>query len=62
MKRVFRFNGQDLPDPNPEWTTDKVRNSYANTYPEFTTATIKGPKPEGDLAIYTVNTVVGTKG
>jgi len=62
IERIFRFNGQDLPDPNPSWDAERVRRSYAETYPQITNATIKGPTVEGDKAVYKIETVVGTKG
>jgi len=61
-KRVFRFDGRDLPDPNPKWSPDKVRSFYSNDHGELTNANIKGPTIEGDQAVYLFKTVVGTKG
>lgn len=66
LKRVFRFSkdGTDvtLPDPNPEFTVQEVLRFYSTQYPELTTATLDGPKTEGDKAVYSVKTTVGTKG
>lgn len=66
LKREFRFkkDGEQvtLPDPNPEFTIEEVKNFYSNQYPELTTATLDGPKIEGKTAVYSVKTTVGTKG
>lgn len=66
LKREFKFkkNGTDvtLPDPNPEFTMNEVLQFYGNQYPELTTATMEGPKVEGNTAVYSVKTTVGTKG
>lgn len=66
LTREFKFkkNGTNisLPDPNPEFTVNDVLQFYSGQYPELTTASLEGPKVEGDKAVYTVSTTVGTKG
>lgn len=62
LKRKFVFNEDNLDDPNPDFTVDEVMGFYSIKYPELTTASVSGPKVEGDNAIYTFKTVVGTKG
>lgn len=66
LKRVFTFKKDgtpvELPDPNPEFTNSEVLQFYSNQYPELTTATLEGPKVDGDKAIYSVKTSIGTKG
>ena len=34
LERLFVFNGVKLPDPNPDFTVEQVRDMYVNTYPE----------------------------
>lgn len=62
LKRVFKFNGQQLADPNVNLSPDEVMSFYSNTYPELTTSTVHGPTVEGDTAFYEFKTTVGTKG
>lgn len=66
LKREFKFkkDGTDvtLPDPNPEFTTQEVLQFYSGQYPELTTATMDTPKINGNVAVYSVKTTVGTKG
>lgn len=62
VSRVFYLDNLTLPDPDPSWDPEKVKDFYADAYPELTQAEVEGPKhtPEGD--IYTFKTVYGTKG
>lgn len=66
LEREFRFdkNGTTvrLSDPNPEFSTNEVLQFYSGQYPELTTATLDGPKTDGNKAVYSVKTTVGTKG
>ena len=66
LKREFKFKKGStditLPDPNPEFSVEEVMQFYGGQYPELTTATLDGPKTEGDTAVYSVKTTVGTKG
>lgn len=62
VTRIFRFDGRDLPDPNPKWSPDKVRSFYSSEHGELTNAAIKGPTLEGGTSVYLFQTVVGTKG
>lgn len=66
LTREFKFKkngtGITLPDPNPDFTQEEVMQFYSGQYPELTTATLEGPKIEGDKAVYSVSTTVGTKG
>jgi PRTRC genetic system protein C len=45
LERLFLFNGVKLPDPNPDFTVEQVRDMYVNTYPELATAAVEGPTP-----------------
>jgi len=66
LQREFKFkkDGTDvtLPDPNPDFTVEEVLQFYSGQYPELTTATLEGPKVNGNTAVYSVKTTVGTKG
>lgn len=66
LKREFKFKKDGttvtLPDPNPEFSLNEVMQFYSGQYPELTTATMDGPKTEGNAAVYSVKTTIGTKG
>jgi PRTRC genetic system protein C len=62
LERVFRFNGAKLPDPNPAFTVEQVRDMYVNTYPELATAAVEGPSPVNGTMQYTFTRAVGAKG
>lgn len=66
LKREFTFKKDGtlvtLPDPNPEFSVNEVMQFYSGQYPELTTATFDNPKVEGNKAVYSVRTTVGTKG
>lgn len=61
-KRVFKHGTVILADPNPDLTPEQVMNFYSNQYPELTTSNVHGPVIDGDNAVYTFKTTVGTKG
>ena len=62
LERVFLFNGAKLPDPNPGFSVEQVRDVYVNTYPELATAAIEGPTPVGGTMQYVFTRAVGAKG
>lgn len=66
LTREFKFkkNGTNvtLPDPNPDFTVEEVMQFYSGQYPELTTASLEGPQVDGNKAVYSVQTSVGTKG
>lgn len=61
-KRVFKFKGNVLSDPDPTMTPVEVQKFYSGTYPELTTATVQGPSIVDEEAVYEFKTSVGTKG
>lgn len=61
-KRVFKHGAATLADPNPNLSPEEVMNFYSNQYPELTTSNVHGPIIEGDVAVYSFKTTVGTKG
>ena len=62
MTRYFRYAGLLLPDPAPDLDVESVRNLYAATYPEITTAALTGPEAVDGALVYTLTKVIGTKG
>lgn len=61
-KRVFKHGAVTLADPNPNFSPEEVMNFYSNQYSELTTSNVHGPIIEGDAAVYSFKTTVGTKG
>lgn len=65
-KRVFIIEkgGKkiNLPDPGSKMSAQEVRKFYAGKHPELTNATVKGPVINGNNAVYTFETTVGTLG
>jgi PRTRC genetic system protein C len=62
LERLFVFNGVKLPDPNPDFTMEQVRDMYVNTYPELATAAVEGPTPVDGAMQYTFVRAIGAKG
>jgi PRTRC genetic system protein C len=62
LERAFSFNGVELPDPNPAFTVEQVRDMYVATYPELATAVVEGPAPLNGTMRYTFTRAVGAKG
>lgn len=56
------FNGSKLPDVNPEFSVEQVRDMYVNTYPELATAAAEGPTPMNGTMQYVFTRAVGAKG
>jgi PRTRC genetic system protein C len=62
LERVFLFKGSKLPDVNPEFSVEQVRDMYVNTYPELATAVVEGPTPMNGAMQYVFTRTVGAKG
>lgn len=62
LKRVFKFKGSSLSDPDPSMSPVEVQKFYSGTYPELTTASVHGPSIVNEEAVYEFKTSVGTKG
>lgn len=62
LTRVFSYNGVTLPDPASHMTPDQVKDLYAATYPDLTSAQIEGPTTKGNKLVYAFHRAVGTKG
>lgn len=62
LERSFSYNGLRLPDPDSRLTPEQVRDLYASTYPEITTAVVEGPDASGATLQYKFTRAIGTKG
>ncbi|MDR0634135.1 MAG: PRTRC system protein C [Azoarcus sp.] len=61
IKRVFRYNGIELPDI-PGLTPQAVRDVYSAQYPELISAEVEAGEVAGGVQEYTFRKAVGTKG
>ncbi|MDR1423760.1 MAG: PRTRC system protein C [Azoarcus sp.] len=61
IKRVFRYNGIELPDI-PGLTPQAVRDVYSAQYPELVSAEVDAGEVAGGVQAYTFRKAVGTKG
>ena len=62
LKRVFKYNGRNLPDPDPAMSPDEVRTFYASAYPELQSGVVEGPDDEGNKLVFELRRALGTKG
>jgi len=51
-----------LPDPDERMTPEQVRDFYASSYPEITTAAIEGPEVSDGKLNFKFTRALGTKG
>lgn len=61
MARIFQYDGREIPDPDPSMTTEQVRQSLVEFYPELSNADTKETK-RADTQVFTFSKRVGTKG
>jgi len=61
MARVFVYDGREFPDPDPNMSTDEVRQSMTSFFPELANAETKQSKRDED-DIIEFQKRVGTKG
>lgn len=59
--RIFSYENQDLPDPDPNMNIDQVRQHYSTFFPELANAESKQTK-RGEDNLITFTKRVGTKG
>lgn len=63
LKRKFKYNGVELPDPGGSLRPEEVKDLYAKTgYGGLLNAIVKGPTQEGEDLVYEFKASVGTKG
>ena len=62
LEREFVYDGKTLPDINKDLSPKEVMDVYANTYPELNNGQIVGPEIVDTKQIYTLKTLLGTKG
>jgi PRTRC genetic system protein C len=62
LEREFVYNGVKLPDPNPEFSVEQVREVYAVAYADITTAAVTGPEAVGNKLVYRFSRAIGAKG
>lgn len=62
VKRVFQYQGMQLPDIDPELTPEEIRDVYSAQYGELTTAQIIDAGVEEGVHRYEFQRKVGEKG
>ena len=62
LVRVFKYDGQELPDPGASFSPAQVKDLYTSNYAELVNAEIEGPNMVDDKAVYTFKRTTGTKG
>jgi PRTRC genetic system protein C len=61
ITRRFVYQGVNLADPSNTMSPSEVRDLYAATYPELTTAEVEAGEIEHGERIFTFRRVAGTK-
>lgn len=61
MARIFVYDSREFPDPDPNLSTDEVRQSMSNFFPELSNAETKQSK-RGEDDIIEFKKRVGVKG
>jgi PRTRC genetic system protein C len=62
LDHQFVFDGKALPDPNPDFPVEQVREMYIPAHREITTATVTVPEPVEGKIRYTFSRAIGAKG
>jgi PRTRC genetic system protein C len=62
LKRVFRYDGQELADPIATLTPAQVLDFYSTSFPELINAEVEGPNELDGKIVYTFKRSTGTKG
>lgn len=60
--RVFVYNGQEYPDPDPDLAVDHVRRELARFVPELTNADVREERRADGATRYIFTRRLGTKG
>lgn len=62
VQRVFNYSGIPLPDPNPAYTPEQVKEHYTAIYGELNNASVEGGDFDGTNQAFTFRRGTGTKG
>lgn len=62
LVRVFKYDGQELPDPAPTFSAAQVMDFYCANFPELLNAELEGPNEVDGKLVYTFKRSTGTKG
>jgi PRTRC genetic system protein C len=62
LKREFVYGNQVIPDPNPAFSIDQVRDALTAAFPEIATAALAGPEVADAALRYTFSRAIGSKG
>lgn len=62
MKRVFQYNGIELPEVGSSLSVDEAKDFYAQAYPGIINCAVKGPTEDGDKLVYQFVQNTGTRG
>ena len=61
MARIFRYDGREFPDPDPQLSVEDVRKQLGEFFPELANADTREEKRDDDT-IFTFTKRIGTKG
>ena len=61
MARIFIYNGQEFPDPDPAMSLEEVQSHLASFYAEIGNSRVETQEREGDTLHY-FRRNAGTKG
>jgi PRTRC genetic system protein C len=62
LKRIFKYNGLDLPDPDPVLSPEAVGAHYAGAYPELHNIESVSSHYEKDSQVFEFKRGYGAKG
>lgn len=62
LLRVFKYEGQELPDLGASFSPAQVKDVYTANFPELVNAEIEGPNEIDGKLVYTFKRTTGTKG
>ena len=62
LKRVFSYNGMEIPDPNPNVSPKQALEIISTQFPELANGKIEPAVTEGGVSTFAIQVVAGTKG
>lgn len=62
LKRVFRVNNRDLPDPDPKSSPERALELLAIADPTLNNAVVEPPVANGGKLVYSIKVNIGNKG